>query len=229
MSTAPNPFADLTGFASPRPTGRHRRLRDLARHRPGGHRGDRHPGQEPAADPARPVRPRRAGFRRRARGGDLPDHRLPGVGHRRRQLPRADRPGARHHRGRGPGRRATSHSRERLRYAPHMRSIPCVTRSEEEPVSSAAQRLRHVLAGQQFPADRWQLIVGAEFYGADAQTRNELQALPPKRYVSLAEVLSTIDSARARRRRGLTRITARSGTGRTSPAPAGRWSRRRRR
>ena len=66
-------------------------------------------------------------------------------------------------------------------------------------MSSAAQRLRHVLAGQQFPADRWQLIVGAEFYGADAQTRNELQALPPKRYVSLAEVLSTIDSARARR------------------------------
>jgi hypothetical protein len=65
-------------------------------------------------------------------------------------------------------------------------------------MSSAAQRLRHVLAGQQFPADRWQLIVGAEFYG-DAQTRNELQALPPKRYVSLAEVLSTIDSARARR------------------------------
>jgi len=65
-------------------------------------------------------------------------------------------------------------------------------------VSSAAQRLRHVLAGQQFPAERCQLIVGAEFYGADAQTRYELQALPPKRYVSLAEVLSTIDSARAR-------------------------------
>lgn len=65
-------------------------------------------------------------------------------------------------------------------------------------MSSAAQRLRHVLAGQQFPAERWQLIVGAEFYGADAQTRYELQALPPKRYVSLAEVLSTIDSARAR-------------------------------
>jgi len=65
-------------------------------------------------------------------------------------------------------------------------------------VSSAAQRLRHVLAGQQFPAERWQLIVGAELYGADAQTRGELQALPPKRYVSLAEVLSTIDSTRAR-------------------------------
>jgi Protein of unknown function (DUF2795) len=65
-------------------------------------------------------------------------------------------------------------------------------------VSSAAQRLRHVLAGQQFPAERWQLIVGAELYGADAQSRLELQALPPKRYTSFAEVLSTIDSARAR-------------------------------
>lgn len=65
-------------------------------------------------------------------------------------------------------------------------------------MSSAAQRLRHVLAGQQFPADRWQLIVDAELYGADTQTRYELQTLPPKRYISLAEVLSTIDSARAR-------------------------------
>jgi hypothetical protein len=65
-------------------------------------------------------------------------------------------------------------------------------------VSSAAQRLRHVLAGQQFPAERWQLIVGAEHYGADAQTRQELQALPPRRYISLAEVLNTISSMRAR-------------------------------
>jgi hypothetical protein len=65
-------------------------------------------------------------------------------------------------------------------------------------VSSAAQRLRHVLAGQQFPAERWQLIVGAELYGADAQSRTELQALPPRRYLSLAEVLSTIEGARTR-------------------------------
>lgn len=64
-------------------------------------------------------------------------------------------------------------------------------------MSNAAQRLRHVLAGQQFPAERWQLIVGAEFYGADAQTRLELHALPPRRYASLAEVLTTI-SARSR-------------------------------
>ena len=42
------------------------------------------------------------------------------------------------------------------------------------------------------------MIVGGELYGADAQSRLELQALPPKRYASLAEVLSTIDSARAR-------------------------------
>jgi hypothetical protein len=65
-------------------------------------------------------------------------------------------------------------------------------------VSSAAHRLRHVLAGQQFPADRWQLIVGAEFYGADAHTRQELYTLPPRRYASLAEVISTVASTAAR-------------------------------
>jgi hypothetical protein len=65
-------------------------------------------------------------------------------------------------------------------------------------VSSAAQRLRHVLAGQRFPAERWQLIAGAEFYGADTQSRHELHALPPKRYASLAEVLATISSQQSR-------------------------------
>ncbi len=47
-------------------------------------------------------------------------------------------------------------------------------------MTSRDQRLRHVLADQRFPAARWELIVGAEFYGADAATRNELQA-PPRR------------------------------------------------
>ena len=65
-------------------------------------------------------------------------------------------------------------------------------------MSSAAQRVRHVLAGQQFPAERWQLIVGAELYGADAYTRQELHALPPRRYASLADVLNTINGARSR-------------------------------
>ncbi len=40
------------------------------------------------------------------------------------------------------------------------------------------QRLRHVLAGLSFPAQRWQVIAEAEHYGADARTRRELRALP---------------------------------------------------
>jgi Protein of unknown function (DUF2795) len=60
-------------------------------------------------------------------------------------------------------------------------------------VSDAAQRLRHVLSGQPFPAHRWELISGAEHYGADARTRQELQSLPAKQYASLAEVLWALE------------------------------------
>lgn len=67
--------------------------------------------------------------------------------------------------------------------------------TEEGPVSNAAQRLRHVLAGQKYPAERWQLIAGAEFYGADIQSLRELHALPPRRYASFADVLTTIDGS----------------------------------
>ncbi len=60
-------------------------------------------------------------------------------------------------------------------------------------MSGVAQRLRQVLAGQRFPAQRWELISGAEHYGADARSRQELQSLPAKQYASLAEVLLTLE------------------------------------
>jgi Protein of unknown function (DUF2795) len=50
-------------------------------------------------------------------------------------------------------------------------------------------RLQQVLADQTFPAARWELIAAAETYGADLVTRSDLQALPPVRFNSLAEVL----------------------------------------
>jgi hypothetical protein len=64
------------------------------------------------------------------------------------------------------------------------------------------QRLQLVLAGQRFPAERWELIVGAEMYGADAFTKNELHALPAVRFRSLADVLHAVERTR---RTGLAR------------------------
>jgi hypothetical protein len=58
------------------------------------------------------------------------------------------------------------------------------------------QRLRQVLAGQSFPAERWELIAAAEMYGADLVTRNELQALQPLRYEGLADVLLAVEHTR---------------------------------
>lgn len=66
-------------------------------------------------------------------------------------------------------------------------------------MSDAVQRLRQVLAEQRFPAERWELISGAEHYGADARSRAELQSLPARRYASLAEVLYAVERHRDRR------------------------------
>ena len=60
-------------------------------------------------------------------------------------------------------------------------------------MSDPIQRLRQVLAGQQFPADRWQLIATAEFYGADGESRRELWELPPARFRTLADVLQAVE------------------------------------
>jgi hypothetical protein len=62
------------------------------------------------------------------------------------------------------------------------------------------QRLRHVLAGLSFPAQRWQVIAEAEHYGADARTRQELRVLPDARFESYAALLWALERATARSR-----------------------------
>ena len=57
-------------------------------------------------------------------------------------------------------------------------------------------RLQQVLAGQQFPAERWELIVVADLYGADALSKSELHALPAVRFRSLADVLHAVERVR---------------------------------
>jgi hypothetical protein len=58
------------------------------------------------------------------------------------------------------------------------------------------QRIQQVLAGQRFPAERWELIVTAEIYGADLVTRSELQALGPAQFQCLADVLLAVEHTR---------------------------------
>jgi hypothetical protein len=61
-----------------------------------------------------------------------------------------------------------------------------------------AARLRHFLASQRFPAERWELVVGAESYGADELTRRDLWILPAGRYATVADVVRAVEQARAR-------------------------------
>jgi hypothetical protein len=56
-----------------------------------------------------------------------------------------------------------------------------------------ATTARPILAGQPLPAARWELIVGAGLYGADALTMSELHALPAVRFGSLADVLKAVE------------------------------------
>lgn len=60
---------------------------------------------------------------------------------------------------------------------------------------SADMRIRHVLAGVRFPAERWELIACADAYGADWTTLNELHALPAARYLNMNEVLIAVGNA----------------------------------
>jgi hypothetical protein len=69
-------------------------------------------------------------------------------------------------------------------------------RRREAAVMNPRQRLQQVLAGQPFPAERWELIVGADLYGADALTKSELHSLPAVRFRSLADVLHAVERVR---------------------------------
>jgi hypothetical protein len=69
-------------------------------------------------------------------------------------------------------------------------------RRREAAVMDPRLRLQQVLAGQEFPAERWELIVVADLYGADALTKSELHALPAVRFRSLADVLHAVERVR---------------------------------
>jgi hypothetical protein len=64
------------------------------------------------------------------------------------------------------------------------------------------QRIRYVLAGMEFPAAKWQLIMHAEEYGADADTRAGLWGLPTHTYDGVASVLAALGLTAAPSRRG---------------------------
>jgi hypothetical protein len=59
-----------------------------------------------------------------------------------------------------------------------------------------ASRIATVLAGIRFPVLAWQLVAQADYYGADAQTRAELAALPAGEYPNLPAVLARLREAR---------------------------------
>jgi Protein of unknown function (DUF2795) len=55
-----------------------------------------------------------------------------------------------------------------------------------------AERVSQVLAGLAYPAAKWQILMYAENYGADAYTRAELWALPTGEYRDLGAVLTAL-------------------------------------
>jgi hypothetical protein len=57
------------------------------------------------------------------------------------------------------------------------------------------ERVSQVLAGMTFPAAKWQLVMQAEAYGADAESRAELWALPTGIYPDLRSVLDAVAAA----------------------------------
>ena len=67
------------------------------------------------------------------------------------------------------------------------RSDPC----------DGAERVCQVLAGMAFPAAKWQLVMQAEEYGADAATRAELWALPAGCYADVQAVVDAVSAARS--------------------------------
>ena len=59
-------------------------------------------------------------------------------------------------------------------------------------MTDPADRLRFVLNGTSFPADRWELIARAEYYGADPATLRELHGLEQRRYAGLTDIIDAI-------------------------------------
>jgi Protein of unknown function (DUF2795) len=57
------------------------------------------------------------------------------------------------------------------------------------------QSIRFVLDGLAFPAERWEIVTAAEFYGADAGTCEWLRRLPLRNrpYRNLQDVIDALD------------------------------------
>jgi len=62
-----------------------------------------------------------------------------------------------------------------------------------------SDRLGYVLDELSFPVHRWELIAGAEHYGADAASLQELRTLPDGCYWSLSDVINTVAERRGQR------------------------------
>lgn len=52
--------------------------------------------------------------------------------------------------------------------------------------------VRRVLEGLEFPAQRWQIIAHADFYGVDGVTGERLRRLPPRVYRDCGQVLRAL-------------------------------------
>ncbi len=57
-----------------------------------------------------------------------------------------------------------------------------------------AWRLSVVLHELQFPAEKWKIQTAADLYGADVQTRSELQNLPELIYHNIDEVVAAVQN-----------------------------------
>lgn len=66
-------------------------------------------------------------------------------------------------------------------------------------ITDTASRLSCVLAEVPFPAQSWELLAWADYYGADVRTRAQLVALPAGTYSSLTAVITTLGAVAARR------------------------------
>ena len=60
-----------------------------------------------------------------------------------------------------------------------------------------AERVSQVLAGLTYPAAKWQILMHAEDYGADAWTRADLWALPTGEYQDLGAILTALSGDEA--------------------------------
>ena len=62
------------------------------------------------------------------------------------------------------------------------------------PESACAWRLSIVLRELKFPAEKWRIQTAADLYGADVQTRTELQDLPEDIYSDIDEVVMSVEN-----------------------------------